>query len=87
MPTQGSSNEQLVRVSYRVMVPQSWATQKRHILAHELSTYAGFGNHLARPLFRERHSPDMSEADATALIREGLEVSLLKKPKPWSRDL
>ena len=36
--------------------------------------YAGFGNHLARPLFRKRHRPDMSEEEATALIREALEV-------------
>ncbi|KAK9827805.1 hypothetical protein WJX74_003127 [Apatococcus lobatus] len=34
----------------------------------------GFGNHLARPLFRKRHRPDMSEEEATALIREALEV-------------
>ncbi|KAK9793714.1 hypothetical protein WJX73_005874 [Symbiochloris irregularis] len=34
----------------------------------------GFGNMLARPLFREKHSPDMSEADAEALIHEALKV-------------
>lgn len=34
----------------------------------------GFGAHLARPLFRERHSPDMSRADAEALMREALAV-------------
>lgn len=34
----------------------------------------GFGNMLARPLFREKHSPDMSEADATELMHEALKV-------------
>ena len=36
---------------------------------------AGFGNHLARPLFREKHRPDMTEAEAEALLKEGLQVS------------
>lgn len=31
---------------------------------------------LARPLFRERHHPDMSEEEATQLLHEGLRVSL-----------
>ena len=35
---------------------------------------AGFGNMLARPLFREKHSPDMSEAEATELVHEALKV-------------
>ncbi len=35
---------------------------------------AGFGNYLARPLFRERHSRDMSEADATKLLQDALRV-------------
>ena len=35
---------------------------------------AGFGNYLARPLFRERHRPDMSEAEAEELLKEGLKV-------------
>ena len=30
---------------------------------------------LARPLFREKHSPDMSEAEATELMHEALKVS------------
>lgn len=34
----------------------------------------GFGAHLARPLFREKHSPTMSRADAEALLREALAV-------------
>lgn len=34
----------------------------------------GFGNHLARPLFRERHRPDMSEAEATQLLHDALKV-------------
>lgn len=34
----------------------------------------GFGAHLARPLFREKHSRDMSRADAEALLREALAV-------------
>lgn len=29
---------------------------------------------LARPLFREKHSPDMSEAEATELVHEALKV-------------
>lgn len=37
---------------------------------------AGFGNMLARPLFREKHSPDMSEAEATELMHEALKVSI-----------
>lgn len=35
---------------------------------------SGFGNHLARPLFREKHSPDMSEQEAIDLLCEGLKV-------------
>ncbi|KAK9905094.1 hypothetical protein WJX75_009547 [Coccomyxa subellipsoidea] len=34
----------------------------------------GFGQMLARPLFRERHRPDMSEEEATQLLHEGLRV-------------
>lgn len=34
----------------------------------------GFGNYLARPLFRERHSPDMTEAEATKLMHDALRV-------------
>ena len=34
----------------------------------------GFGNHLARPLMREKHSPEMGEADAVALLHECLRV-------------
>ena len=34
----------------------------------------GFGNQLARPLMRARHSPEMSEADARALLRDCLRV-------------
>lgn len=34
----------------------------------------GFGAHLARPLFRERQSDQMSEADAEALLRDALRV-------------
>ena len=34
----------------------------------------GFGQQLARPLFRERHDPNMSEEDATKLLHEGLRV-------------
>lgn len=40
---------------------------------------AGFGNHLAMPLFREKHSKDMTEADAVALLQEALKVSLVIK--------
>ena len=35
---------------------------------------AGFGNHLARPLMRDRHRPDMSEEEATTLLRDCLRV-------------
>jgi 20S proteasome subunit beta 7 len=34
----------------------------------------GFANQLARPLFRERHSNDMSEEDAMALMHDALRV-------------
>ena len=43
-------------------------------------TCAGFGNYLARPLFRERHSPDMSEADATKLLHDALRVWFFHGP-------
>lgn len=46
---------------------------------------AGFGNQLARPLFRAKHKPDMSEEEAVDLIKEALEVlgsiSNLLQPK------
>ena len=35
---------------------------------------AGYGNMLARPLFREKHKPDMSEDDAMQLMKEALKV-------------
>jgi len=34
----------------------------------------GFGNHLARPLMREKHRADMSESEALALLHECLQV-------------
>jgi 20S proteasome subunit beta 7 len=34
----------------------------------------GFGSQLARPLFREKHREDMSEAEARALLEEALRV-------------
>jgi len=34
----------------------------------------GFGAHLARPLFREKHREDMSYAEARALLEESLRV-------------
>lgn len=34
----------------------------------------GFGNHLARPIMREKHRPDMSEAEARSLLEECLAV-------------
>ncbi|KAL3134988.1 hypothetical protein ABBQ32_007942 [Trebouxia sp. C0010 RCD-2024] len=34
----------------------------------------GYGNMLARPLFREKHKPDMSEDDAMQLMKEALKV-------------
>lgn len=34
----------------------------------------GFGNHLARPLMREKHRPDMGEEEAVALMHECLKV-------------
>ena len=36
--------------------------------------WAGFGQMLARPLFRERHRPDMSEEEATTLLHDALRV-------------
>lgn len=40
---------------------------------------SGFGNYLARPLFREREAelPSMSEADATKLMHDALRVSIV----------
>lgn len=35
---------------------------------------SGFGAQIARPLMREKHRPDMSEADAKALLQECLKV-------------
>ena len=37
---------------------------------------AGFGQMLARPLFRERHRPDMSEEEATQLLHDALRVRI-----------
>ena len=37
----------------------------------------GYGNMLARPLFREKHSPDMSEEDAMQLMKEALKACCL----------
>lgn len=34
----------------------------------------GFGNHLARPIMRERHRADMSEEEATTLLKDCLRV-------------
>ena len=34
----------------------------------------GFGNHLARPLMREKHRPDMDENEALALLHDCLRV-------------
>mmetsp|Transcript_13883 Transcript_13883/g.35682 ORF Transcript_13883/g.35682 Transcript_13883/m.35682 type:complete len:297 (+) Transcript_13883:150-1040(+) len=34
----------------------------------------GFGNHLARPIFRERFTPDMDEATATQMLHDALKV-------------
>ena len=44
------------------------------LLPHPAPLLAGFGNHLARPLMREKHRPDMSEEEATALMHECLKV-------------
>lgn len=35
---------------------------------------AGYGNMLARPLMREHHRPDMSEEEATELLKQCLKV-------------
>ena len=35
---------------------------------------SGFGQHLARPLFREKHRDDMSEEEARQLLQECLQV-------------
>lgn len=34
----------------------------------------GFGTHLARPLLRESHRPDMTEAEAVELLKRCLKV-------------
>lgn len=42
---------------------------------------AGFGQMLARPLFRERHRPDMSEEEATQLLHDALRVRIPRCPR------
>lgn len=61
----------LGRRVYYVLMQFSWLQ----------SLGAGFGNYLARPLFRERHSPDMSEAEATKLMHDALRVRVKQKHK------
>ena len=39
---------------------------------------AGFGNHMARPLFREKHTDDMSEEEARALIEDCLRACVMR---------
>ncbi len=39
---------------------------------------AGFGNHVARPLFREKHSDDMSEEDARTLMESCLKACVMR---------
>lgn len=39
---------------------------------------AGFGNHMARPLLREKHTDDMSEEDARKLMEECLRTCLMR---------
>jgi 20S proteasome subunit beta 7 len=46
-----------------------------------LCIFAGFGQMLARPLFRERHRPDMSEEEAMQLLHEGLRVRAMSRPR------
>jgi 20S proteasome subunit beta 7 len=39
---------------------------------------AGFGNHMARPLFREKHTDDMSEAEARTLMEDALRACVMR---------
>ena len=39
---------------------------------------AGFGNHMARPLFREKHTDDMSEADCRVLMEDALRACVMR---------
>jgi len=39
---------------------------------------AGFGNHIARPLFREKHTDDMSLEDAKALLESCLRACVMR---------
>ena len=39
---------------------------------------AGFGQQMARPLFREQHTDDMSEEDARTLIESCLRVCVMR---------
>ena len=39
---------------------------------------AGFGNHMARPLFREKHTDDMSEEEARELIESCLRACVMR---------
>lgn len=55
--------------------------QQAHEQAKECNTVptwaavvTGYGNMLARPLFREKHKPDMSEEDAMQLMKEALKA-------------
>lgn len=48
-------------------------TDSQHLLP-PLQPQTGFANHLARPLFRERQSDDMSEAAAVELMYDALRV-------------
>ena len=48
--------------------------------AHNDCHAAGFGNMLARPLFREKHNPEMSESEAMELIKEALKVGTFVQP-------
>ena len=40
----------------------------------DVTVATGFGNHLARPILRERHKPDMEEKDALLLLHDCLRV-------------
>lgn len=66
-----------VRYICKHMCAQLYLFFTRHVAClntHCRELCTGFGNQLARPLFRAKHKPDMNEGEALDLIKEALEV-------------
>ena len=69
-----TSSKQLSFSEPRLPCKFSVDTREQYLSDESNCLTAGFGNYLARPLFRDRHNPDMSEAEATQLLHEALKV-------------